>query len=309
MYQLSLNNKKVFEFYKNNPTLNFEQANLLCIQLFENILLNVQLNTQFPNILNKAKCKFAENHLKNILEENIENSEISIYAESQTPHSCDLLLIRGKPHLCNILIENKIYNTKVPTVEIDKFREDCRKEKTHGIILSQFSKITLKDNYQIDIIDDKFILVYVNDVKDEFYKIQNAINIIDIVDKFIRNNISTDLNENTVVTTISKEIIMEINQEVQNIQTQKEIIINMVKEFHKKLLLSIEELKLPTLNKFLQDNYNTGIVNTGIVNTSAIQCMKCKNFNAKSKVALAAHQKSKLCLATFNKNVNELTII
>lgn len=75
----------------------------------------------------------------------------------------------------------------------------------------------------------------------------------------------------------------------------------MVKEFHTKLLYSIEELKLPTLYKFLQDN---SINNNNVVNTSAIiQCSKCKNFHAKSKVALAAHQKSKICLATFNKNI------
>lgn len=426
MYQLSLNNQKVFDFYKNNPTLDFEQVCLLCVQLFENVLLNVtnvaneqnsmtsmilteclknghklnevhsnvekhnsnilneikkeylqevkkimnetikenntiketifeqnnnnlvrqikdilpknieieeftkddkqeQLLNVFENKINSlliniiqqyskqensqtkifasieefldryrnnssAKGKFAENHLKNILEENIENSEI--IDKSTTPHSCDMLLQRtNKP---NILIENKIYNSKVPTLEVDKFRDDCRREKTHGIILSQFSKITLKENYQIDIIDDKFILVYVSDVKDEFYKIQSAINIIDLVDKYTNTN--TIFEQNNTNYTISKEIIMDINQEVNSIHTQKEIIINMVKEFHKKLLFSIEDIKCPSLNKYLQD---TLAIYTPTNNN--ILCNKCKNFQAKSKVSLAAHQKSKLCLATFHK--------
>ena len=37
-YQMTIHNKKVFEFYKSNPSLDFEQISLLCIDLFENIL-------------------------------------------------------------------------------------------------------------------------------------------------------------------------------------------------------------------------------------------------------------------------------
>jgi protein involved in ribonucleotide reduction len=37
-YQLCTNNKRIFDFYNNYKTLDFEQINLLCIDLFENIL-------------------------------------------------------------------------------------------------------------------------------------------------------------------------------------------------------------------------------------------------------------------------------
>ena len=61
-------------------------------------------------------------HLKLILEENIDNAEI--IDKSQTAHSCDLLLNRNnKPA---ILIENKVYTHKVPTTEINKFKSDCK---------------------------------------------------------------------------------------------------------------------------------------------------------------------------------------
>ena len=40
-FVMTLRNKKVFEFYKNNPSLDFEQISVLCVELFENILQDV----------------------------------------------------------------------------------------------------------------------------------------------------------------------------------------------------------------------------------------------------------------------------
>ena len=45
-FEITINNKKVFYFYKNNPSLSFEQINLLCVDLFENILQYANTATQ-----------------------------------------------------------------------------------------------------------------------------------------------------------------------------------------------------------------------------------------------------------------------
>jgi hypothetical protein len=243
-----------------------------------------------------SKGKYAENHLKLILEENIENAEI--IDKSQTAHSCDLLLNRNnKP---TILIENKVYTHKVPTVEINKFKSDCKGLKTHGIILSQFSKFTLKNNYQIEIEEyenNKYILVYVCDVKDDFYKIQIAINIIDILaDKIKETNVFTD---ETNSYTIPKNVLEEINEEFNKLITQKQNIMLLVKDFQKKIAISVEEINLPSLKKFIDltlslptdENFN-------------IPCNKCFNFVAKSKSSLAAHQKGRECIKIYNSNNN-----
>jgi hypothetical protein len=242
------------------------------------------------------KGKYAENHLKLILEENIDNAEI--IDKSQTPHSCDLLLNRSnKP---TILIENKVYTHKVPTAEINKFKSDCKGLKTHGIILSQFSKFTLKNNYQIEIEEyenNRYILIYVCDVKDDFYKIQIAINIIDILaDKIKESNVFT--NETTNYT-IPKSVLEEINDEFNKLITQKQNIMLLVKDFQKKIAISVEEINLPSLKKFIDlslslptdENFN-------------IPCNRCNNFVAKSKSSLAAHQKGKECLKIYNLNNN-----
>jgi len=246
-----------------------------------------------------SKGKFAENHLKLILEENIENAEI--VDKSQTPHSCDLLLVRNnKPR---ILIENKVYTHKVPTTEIDKFKSDCKGFKTHGIILSQFSKITLKSNYQIEVEEyenNKYILVYVSDVKDDFHKIQMAINIIDILaDKIKETNISA--SESTTFS-ISKEMLEEINDEFNKLITQKQNMLLLVKDFQKKMTLSIDEINLPSLKKFIEAS-----LSLQTDENCNISCNRCKRFIAKSKSSLAAHQKGRDCLKIFNSlnNIQE----
>ena len=239
-----------------------------------------------------SKGKLAENHLKLILEENIDNAEI--IDKSQTAHSCDLLLNRNnKP---KILIENKVYSHKVPTTEIDKFKSDCKGLKSHGIILSQFSKFTLKYNYQIEVEEfenNKYILVYVCDVKDEFYKIQMAINIIDILaDKIKDANVLTD---ETNSYTISKEVLEEINDEFNKLIAQKQNIMLLVKDFQKKITLSVEEINLPCLKKFIDLSLSLPTDENCV-----FPCNKCNNFVAKNKSSLAAHQKGKECLKIYN---------
>jgi hypothetical protein len=239
-----------------------------------------------------SKGTFAEKHLKLILEENLENAEI--IDKSKTPHSCDLLLIRNnKP---KIFIENKLYTEKVPTSEIEKFKGDCKGYKTHGIFLSQSSKITLKSNYQIDVEEhegNKYILVYVSDVKDDFYKIQIAINIIDILaDKIKEANISTNEDNNYA---ISKEMLEEINDEFNKLISQKQNIMLLVKDFQKKITLSIDEINLPCLKKYIELS-----LSLPIDDNCNVQCIKCKTFVAKSRSSLAAHQKGKECMRIFN---------
>ena len=241
------------------------------------------------------KGKIAENHLKLILEENIENAEI--IDKSHTPHSGDLLLRRNNKD--NIIIENKSYTHKVPTSEIEKFKFDCIKEKTHGIFISQFSKITFKNNYQIEIEEDndhnKIILIYVADVKDDFIKIQIAINIIDILAEKVKNNY---IVENNIHFNMQKEILDEINHEFNTVIIQKQNILLLIKEFQKKITISLDEIKLPTLKKYLESK-----IQQTTTTTTTFECTRCKKFNAKNKSALVAHQKSKECNKIFAQQI------
>ena len=95
----------------------------------------------------------------------------------------------------------------------------------------------VKTNYQIEIEEhenNKYILIYVSDVKDDFYKIQIAINIIDILSDKIKDvDISTDEINNYI---ISKETLEEIQEEFNKLISQKQTIMLLVKDFQKKYL-------------------------------------------------------------------------
>ena len=57
-YSITITNKRIYDFYKKNPSLNFEQMSLLCVDLFENVLqdaTNNMNNTISYQILSECK--------------------------------------------------------------------------------------------------------------------------------------------------------------------------------------------------------------------------------------------------------------
>jgi hypothetical protein len=276
IFEILNNNEE--RIIKNISTLNDSTTKQQSVQdkMFNN--LDEFLNKYKNN--SSSKGKYSENCLKKILEQ-IEGSEV--IDTSKSTSSCDLLLKRIDK--VNILFENKEYDNTLPTTEVDKFIYDCNKQKTHGIILSQSSGIALKKNYQIEIYEKKYILVYVSNVEYTFDKIKIAIDIIDSLSEKLKehDNIPTDENDDC---NISKELLNEINEEFSRLISQKETIINLVKEFQKKIIISIEDIKLPSLQKYI---YNI-LPPDKILQT--ITCSRCNIFVAKSKSSLSAHHKS-----------------
>jgi len=285
-------NKNEERIIKNISTLNESTTKQQSVQ--DKMLNNLDefLNKYKNN--SSSKGKYSENYLKKILEQ-IEGSEV--IDTSKITSSGDLLLKRIDKS--NILFENKEYDNTLPTSEVDKFIYDCNKQKIHGIILSQSSGIALKKNYQIEIYEKKYILVYVSNVEYTFDKIKIAIDIIDSLSEKLKeqDNIPTDENDDC---NISKELLNEINEEFNKLISQKETIINLVKEFQKKIIISIDDIKLPSLQRYV----NNTLPPDKILQT--ITCTRCNIFVAKSKSSLAAHHKScKSSEIVVNTNVSQ----
>ena len=65
-YQLCTNNKRIFDFYNTHTSLDFEQINLLCIDLFENVLqdatatINKSIGSQILTECLETRAKMAE---------------------------------------------------------------------------------------------------------------------------------------------------------------------------------------------------------------------------------------------------------
>ena len=90
----------------------------------------------------------------------------------------------------------------------------------------------------------------------------------------------------------------EINDEFNKLIAQKQNIMLLVKDFQKKITLSVEEINFPSLKKFIDLSLSLP------TNENCLfPCNKCNNFVAKSKSSLAAHQKGRECLKIYNSTI------
>lgn len=245
--------------------------------------------TNLDDFLNKYKNnsswkgKFSENLLQKVIIQMFPTAEI--VDTSKQNHTGDIIVRRdGKT---DILFENKDYADNVSTDEVNKFIGDCDKQKMHGIILSQNTGITSKKNYHIDIKNGK-VLVYVHNVDYSPYKIQIAVDIIDTLSDKLRDADADTDSEDNDGNTISKEVLDEINKEFNNFITQKEIVINLVKDCQKKIIDEIKNISIPSLDRYLACKF-------GSSDKITFTCDVCNAFVASSKKALSSHKRTKEC--------------
>jgi hypothetical protein len=226
------------------------------------------------------KGKFGEQNLFTILNSIYQSAEIK--NTTGTKSSGDFIMKRlDKP---TIMFENKEYKNNIDKEEISKFIVDIENQNTHGIFLSQYSGITFKQNYQIDIHKGR-VLIYVQNCEYSIDKIRIAVDIIDNLAVKLE-----DLCEDDENNTISNEILNDINAEYQLFIQQKETLMTVLKDFTKKMSSQIDDLKFPELDKYLSQKY-------AYVKSSCFKCDLCNSFTAGSKQSLSAHKRG--CVKKF----------
>lgn len=179
----------------------------------------------------------------------------------------------------NILLYNMNIERNVSQDEIKPFLQSIEEQNCHGIFLSENAGISSKTNYCIDIINGH-IQVFVHNVNYSIDKIKIAIDLID--------NLSVKMkqfNSNDRENMIPKYVLDEINKDFQMFLTQKEAIINVMKESHKKILAQLDEMKFTALEKYLSTKFTQTNVKQGF------KCDLCKYFTANNLKALAAHKR------------------
>ena len=189
-----------------------------------------------------------------------------------------------------IMIENKTVEHNIELEDVSKFIEEVEHYHCHGILLSQHSGISSKQNYHIDIFHG-YIMVYIHNVEYDPEKIRVAVDIIDNLSLKLKDY---GINENEMYN-IDKDILKEINHEYQLFLSQKDSIITILREGQRKVISQIDEFKFPSLDKYLSTKFITPIHKQGFL------CDLCKSFNANNLKALAAHKRGcnrKIC----NKN-------
>jgi len=223
--------------------------------------------------MSSNKGKYGEQNLCSILTSMYPSAEI--HDTTGTKASGDFILRRlDKP---TILIENKEYKANIDKEEVSKFIRDVDTQNTNGIFLSQYSGITFKQNYQIDIHKGN-ILIYVQNCEYSSDRIRNAIDIIDNLSGKIQE-LNTDDSNN-----IPKELLDDINMEYQSFLSQKEVLITCMKECHKKMSSQVDEMKMPSLDKYLETKYAS-------VKKHIFSCDICNKFVGTSKQSISAHKR------------------
>jgi hypothetical protein len=220
------------------------------------------------------KGKYGEQQLGSILNSLYPTAEV--VNTTGTKATGDFIMKRiDKP---NILFENKEYDYNIPKDEIAKFIRDIDTQNMSGVFISQYSGIAFKQNFQIDI-NKGNVLVYIQGCEYNQDKIRIAVDIIDNLYNKIQ-----DLNMDEDENTISKDILDSINEEYQKFISQKEGMITCMKDFQKKMTSQIEELQLPSLDKYLEPKY-------AYVKARCFVCDLCNTYTAASKQSLSAHKR------------------
>jgi len=290
------NNQKICDFYNQNPMCNFEESNLLLIDILKkanDITCNKsQLNNNFLNtdnifsntdnpILSNQNPDYSISYMEKILNEIYPSNEITQINNSKN------FTISSKYNTLNILIENctKLKNSNIE--DVDEFILLCKKMNMHGIFLSHHAGIINKSNFEVELFDN-LIVIFVHNTDYNKEKIKLAINIIE--NMYIKLKDFYDVDNKK----ISKNNLDNIFKECQIFKSQKELIKTLFKDTYKNILNQIDNINLNYLDTYLMSmnyNYNNKI---GLQN-----CSLCNVYKSYSLKAIAAHKRG--CIKKHNK--------
>ena len=250
-------------------------------------LKNDKLTEELLDFLNKFKNN---SHMKGAVSENMLYSILQRVFPCDDIEDCrgmtasgDFMVRRMDSNCPTILFENKDYNKTINTDEVSKFERDVKLKKCHGIFLSQFSPITFKRSFQIDIIDG-LIHVYVPNTEFSVEKVQIAADIVDSLS--VKLEILKKQTQNENMATIPNKELVAIADEYREYASKRENMIEFIKSTNREMLERMDGLHLPRLRDTLTSN---GIIETDV--KANLVCQFCKNYTAKSRQSVAAHSR------------------
>ena len=248
----------------------------------QNISLQSHVNTNIMEYINKTtnnsmkKGAHGETILLEILQGLFPSGEV--INNTGKAKSGDILLKRNNK--IPILFENKVYSNPVNKDEVIKFKRDIEFNNISGIMISQTSSISTKENLEIEILNGN-ILIYIHNCNYSHDIILVGINIIDHLSNTL-SNLSSNTQEKFY---IKNEVLININDEYQRFFNKRNSIKNYITDITKKLLTDLSELELPNLRNILTSQFAIGQENK-------YRCTICNNFIGINNKSLSKHKQS-----------------
>jgi len=311
---------RILSFYKANPQIDFNNVNLMFIDLFEKSVRTRPVADQNNNLLHDTIQSLNTNITEKILDMQKENAVRQQLSHAKFVNEIGEMFKKHSHDGADMNIQqmggllNKMYSTaefvnqtntensvrfsmkrylkpvvlfecidvedNINTDKISEFYKWVEEKNSHGVFVSQRSGFSSKPNYFIEYHRGN-IVVFVHSAAYCTEKIKIAIDIIDTISGKLKELNTGGRDDNT----ISKSILDEINKEYQLFISQKEALISLYKDCSKKVLSQIDEIRFPSLDKYLSTKY------TNTVQKPGFKCDMCKAFNANNLKALAAHKR------------------
>ena len=280
--KIEITNSKIINFYNTHPHINIDEINLY----FINILLSNEIKVSnnhstltLPNIVSDIQFKNTQiqtqSQFISTLSKMYPNADI---IKKNTEDNDIITMKRIKKS--KILIKNIDIESNVSGEQISSFFNLIDQEKCSGIIMSQKSGISNKNHFQIDIHNSN-IVIYIHNVNYSQSVITSSIDIIDNLYSKMQD-FSKQFGQDY---TIPKEVLDNINNEYQLFIVQKELIINTVKEYQKKIISQVDECQFSSLSNYLSEKYSAPVKKLGF------NCELCSKYSGHNLKALAAHKR------------------
>ena len=289
---LFITNPEIILFYNDNKPLDFEQTQLDLIQ--------------FINCINSKKNKYSPENITSISQTNQIKSfaphteKISSYHtnDEYVPESTNLEFILNNLNptstiinnheatICcdyiiknnnntTILIENKTIEENINPIVVDLFNENCKKLHANGILMSQYTGIVGKEDFEIEIILQSNVIVYMHKVNYNEKIIRLALNIINKIHE------SLLVVKDSVSHIVSSDTLQHIKSEYQQFVNDKSEIQSSIKHMNKKL----DNVKFENLSTYLSDHF------LQVKKPKLYKCDLCDIYTSNTRKGMAAHKR------------------
>jgi hypothetical protein len=298
---VTITNPTIISFYNEHKHLNFEQTQLDLIQFINSI--SVKANTKITstdnisyasqgttskssdytqkdiantpyslvNNINTTKLNVESQNLEFIL--NKLNPTSTIINNTDITISCDYIIKNNNN--TTVLIENKTTEENISHIVVDLFNQNCQTLNANGILMSQYTGIVGKDDFEIDITAQSNVIVYMHKVNYNENSIKLALNIINKTHEAlmsVKDNVSHIVSDDT---------LKHIKTEYQQFVNDKSEIQASIKHINKK----VENVKFNNLSDYLSDHF------TQVDKPKLYKCALCDIYTSNTLKGMAAHKR------------------